>query len=1037
MIDKLKAHVEQDPPALDELRDDVPVELADIVTRMMAKDPADRFQRPDEVAVALAPFCRHDTEPAAVPVNRPPKRRTITAVCAAALIALLASVVFVVTDKGTFEIKSEFDDVEIVVSRGGEEFTVIDLATDSKVQRLPSGDYKISLKGRSDLELNKHGFTLRRWGTEAVTVTLKPVAPQAGADATSSDKSLELVRTVEGHTESVTAIDISADGRLAVSGGQGRDKNVRVWNLRTGEMLHAFDFATHANHLNISPDGRYVAVGGVSRSIRIWDLETHEKYRDLQGHEGYIAGISFSPDNRFLLATSTDGTMRYWDVEAGTVVHSFPLEVKIEETCKAVISGDGRFAVVCPGQEPSMVSIFDLQKGELARRFQLEGEPLNSRGSVAINEDASTLLIGHWNSSVTVCELATGKTKRVLPVQAVSHVAFLPDNRHAVCSGVAVSVWDTVTGRMVAISDREKYAARPVAVTPDGKTILSGHMWTSRQPPVNEQTRTEDFAIRVWQLPVSLWPKTTADRIAEASRLKGHSDSIEGLAWSADGKCVYSIGGGEKLLYQWDLSTGKVLRKVPVGGVPNGIAVLPDNQRVITSQYDRSITLWDMGTGRAVRQFLGHTEMVDDNICVTPDGKRLLSGGHDGLVRLWDIETATPIHSFHEKYCDCVAISSDGRLAAHGTSDSGWRLWEIESGQSRPRKERPSTNLLSLAFSPDGKYIVSGDGYGTIQVWDIATDTELFRFDAHRGAVKSLLFTRDGRHFLSGSVDRTLRMFDVEQGLEVGHVESNTMCVTNLALSPDGKTLATGGGVRMERVDGAIKFHKDGDYDIHLWQLPESLWPKAESLPQRATVAGSNPKKTNIGILTNPPSVPPGGLPVGKNLIVDTSLEETATGSLPQGWFAWLNDGPDFKCEVVEGGVEGKHCLQISGTGTRGVVFATSIPLDRTKRYALKGRVKVEGEAGTWAVVKLNYFNNTGWLGVDDRVGVTTSDLDWKLFEKTDLSDKYPTATLIVPTCHIEGNGTAWFDDLEVIAYDRDKLPDDFDARHGRNNRMK
>lgn len=193
---------------------------------------------------------------------------------------------------------------------------------------------------------------------------------------------------------------------------------------------------------------------------------------------------------------------------------------------------------------------------------------------------------------------------------------------------------------------------------------------------------------------------------------------------------------------------------------------------------------------------------------------------------------------------------------------------------------------------------------------------------------------------------------------------------------------------------------------------------------------------TKSGILTSPPSVPLGGLPVGRNLIIDPSLEETPTGELPQGWFAWLDDGPEFKCEVFEGGVTGKHCLQISGTGTRGVVFATSIPMDRTKRYALKGKVKVEGDAGTWAVIKLNYFNRSGWLGVDDRVGVTSDESDWQFFEKTDRANAFPEATLIVPTCHIEGNGTAWFDDLEVIAYDRDKLPEDFDKQHGKNNRM-
>ena len=48
----------------------------------------------------------------------------------------------------------------------------------------------------------------------------------------------------------------------------------------------------------------------------------------------------------------------------------------------------------------------------------------------------------------------------------------------------------------------------------------------------------------------------------------------------------------------------------------------------------------------------------------------------------------------------------------------------------------------------------------------------------------------------------------------------------------------------------------------------------------------SEPPTHRAGLLTNPPKLPPGGLPVGKNLIIDPSLEETSTGSLPQGWFA-------------------------------------------------------------------------------------------------------------------------------------------------------
>lgn len=56
VIEKLKAHAEHEPEAIDSVRVDVPEELADVVRRMMAKDPAERFQTPSEVADALAPF---------------------------------------------------------------------------------------------------------------------------------------------------------------------------------------------------------------------------------------------------------------------------------------------------------------------------------------------------------------------------------------------------------------------------------------------------------------------------------------------------------------------------------------------------------------------------------------------------------------------------------------------------------------------------------------------------------------------------------------------------------------------------------------------------------------------------------------------------------------------------------------------------------------------------------------------------------------------------------------------------------------------
>ncbi len=59
----LQAHHSKEATPLDQVRKDVPVELAAIVAKMMAKDPALRYQKPVEVAQALGPFAKPGIKP--------------------------------------------------------------------------------------------------------------------------------------------------------------------------------------------------------------------------------------------------------------------------------------------------------------------------------------------------------------------------------------------------------------------------------------------------------------------------------------------------------------------------------------------------------------------------------------------------------------------------------------------------------------------------------------------------------------------------------------------------------------------------------------------------------------------------------------------------------------------------------------------------------------------------------------------------------------------------------------------------------------
>jgi serine/threonine protein kinase len=67
-VQTIMAHLEKDVPPLTTLRADVPAKLWSVVARLLAKDPAQRYQKPVELAQALVPFCKPGSkQPAAAP----------------------------------------------------------------------------------------------------------------------------------------------------------------------------------------------------------------------------------------------------------------------------------------------------------------------------------------------------------------------------------------------------------------------------------------------------------------------------------------------------------------------------------------------------------------------------------------------------------------------------------------------------------------------------------------------------------------------------------------------------------------------------------------------------------------------------------------------------------------------------------------------------------------------------------------------------------------------------------------------------------
>jgi hypothetical protein len=198
------AQMQAAPPAVEALRPDVPADLADLVRRMLTKDPARRPQTPKEVAEALLPFTKAakpaatvagvcDPDPPATRVtdpgykNEPTRRRwPIPAALAAGLLlagaGLWAGGVFKVkTAAGTIVLENLPDDAEVTVD--GEKAT------------LTTGDGNTVTIGvaagkKQRLEVRKDGFTtfgeeveIAAGGRRTITVRLEPAAAKEAGPA--------------------------------------------------------------------------------------------------------------------------------------------------------------------------------------------------------------------------------------------------------------------------------------------------------------------------------------------------------------------------------------------------------------------------------------------------------------------------------------------------------------------------------------------------------------------------------------------------------------------------------------------------------------------------------------------------------------------------------------------------------------------------------------------------------------------------------------------------------------------------------------
>ena len=126
----------------------------------------------------------------------------------------------------------------------------------------------------------------------------------------------------------------------------------------------------------------------------------------------------------------------------------------------------------------------------------------------------------------------------------------------------------------------------------------------------------------------------------ELKELKGHTDSVNSVAFSSDGTWIVS-GSDDKSVRVWDASTGVELKELKghTRSV-NSVAFSSDGTRIVSGSSDNSVRVWDALMGVGLKELKGHTGWVN-SVAFSSDGTRIVSGSYDNSVRVWDVSTGT------------------------------------------------------------------------------------------------------------------------------------------------------------------------------------------------------------------------------------------------------------------------------------------------------------------------------------------------------------------------------------------------------------
>jgi hypothetical protein len=743
-VEKILAHIERPPTPIGELRSDVPDDLARVLAKMLAKDPAKRFQTPAAVAQALAPFASGTAAVPRRPAATGGRRRwpiAVGALAAALLISLAAVVLHIQTEQGTIVVETDDPNIEVFVTQAGKVVSIVNQKTGYKVT-LHAGEYEVALgpeaKGvkltTDRFTLTRDGKTVKVWREPPPPPPLPPLPPLAPPVAR-------------------PPVRIVADWKFAVDADGKPVRDGQVLGARMHEPARLNDGIRNIFQGNVHVDGggpKYVAydIPKDRPDMDGFALQTgpdhgaiffpHDPDEELSTNEDFsvwmrIKLLGLRADHQTLMCRPGRWTLFLWQEgqlelgiwswkdklwelftrqaapqgkhpTLGPLLHEW-VDVgfsfdghgidRMDDTVKVYVNGHrvGMFTGAAKWSFGDVVHL-GMYGGGGERPDALYDRVIFYHG--VLDDDGFRKLSLDKNGKLPKPPPMTDQIGAFVGHDDLAMcVAFTPDGKQLLTGSYdrKMRLWDVATRQTVRVYNNEPDGGRTVAFFKNGRRFIVG----------GDGCRT----VRIWDVDQDRFTVETEPGPA----------GITCVALSPDEKHMLSAGYAPEVML-WDAVTGKTVGRMPLERGPIwSVAFSPTERLALSGAGDGRPRLWDLDTLKEVRAFGKPGDPVR-SVAFTPDGKRALTSSFDGSLRLWEVATGKELHVFAAgTSINQIAVTRDGRFAVTaGHHDHLGRVWDLDKLQP-VASWRHAGPLEGVTVSPDGRLAATCARDGTVRLW--------------------------------------------------------------------------------------------------------------------------------------------------------------------------------------------------------------------------------------------------------------------------------------------------------------------------------